>query len=122
MNVASKVHAYAAMIAAFLSFSAVAQGVLDGDGITYSSERQGTLVPGSSTMNLQGKARAVSKDFTLEAETIEIDWGRREIKAYGARQADGSYLGRPIFTQGDRRIGADTLRYNYGTQKGWVYQ
>ncbi|MEN9940374.1 MAG: hypothetical protein RIR61_1181 [Bacteroidota bacterium] len=122
MNVASKVHAYAAMIAAFLSFSAVAQGVLDGDGITYSSERQGTLVPGSSTMNLQGKARAESKDFTLEAETIEIDWGRREIKAYGARQADGSYLGRPIFTQGDRRIGADTLRYNYGTQKGWVYQ
>jgi hypothetical protein len=70
MNVASKVHAYAAMIAGFLSFSAMAQGVLDGDGITYSSERQGTLRPGSSIMNLKGKARAESKDFTLEPETL----------------------------------------------------
>ncbi|MFZ9777972.1 MAG: putative LPS assembly protein LptD, partial [Schleiferiaceae bacterium] len=122
MNVASKVHAYTAFVAAILWFSAPAQSILDGSGITYTSERQGTMRPAQGTSLLEGKARAESSDFTLEAEYIVVDWNRREIKAYGARQADGTYVGRPIFTQGDRRIGADTLRYNYGTQKGWVFQ
>lgn len=122
MNVASKVHAWTAILAGILSFSASAQGVLDGDGIRFSSEKQGVTRPGASTSMLQGKARAESADFTLEAEYIQIDWKLRELKAYGARQPDGSYLGRPIFTQGDRKIGADTLRYNYATQKGWVFQ
>ena len=103
-------------------YTAPAQSVLDGDGIRYASEKQGVLRPGSNTLNLQGKARAESSDFLLEAEYLIIDWNLREIKAFGAKQADGTYIGRPIFTQGERRIGADTLRYNYGTQKGWVYQ
>ena len=103
-------------------YTAPAQSVLDGDGIRYASEKQGVLRPGSNTLNLQGKARAESSDFILEAEYIIIDWKLREIKSFGAKQADGTYIGRPIFTQGERRIGADTLRYNYGTQKGWVYQ
>ena len=51
---------------------------------------------------LQGKARAESSAFTLEAEFIVIDWKLKELKAYGSRQADGTYIGRPIFTQGDR--------------------
>jgi len=122
MNVASKVHAWAAILAGFLSVSAAAQGVLDGDGIQFASEKQGVTRPGASTSMLQGKARAESSAFTLEAEFIVIDWKLKELKAYGSRQADGTYIGRPIFTQGDRKIGADTLRYNYGTQKGWVYQ
>lgn len=103
-------------------YTAPAQSVLDGDGIRYASEKQGVLRPGSNTLNLQGKASAESSDFLLEAEYLIIDWNLREIKAFGAKQADGTYIGRPIFTQGERRIGADTLRYNYGTQKGWVYQ
>jgi len=58
----------------------------------------------------------------LRAHFIEINYAEHVLTAYGVAQADGRVTGRPIFKQGDRQFGADTLRYNYETQKGWVYQ
>ncbi|MGZ4041166.1 MAG: putative LPS assembly protein LptD, partial [Bacteroidia bacterium] len=72
---------------------------------------------------LYGRARVVYEDFELDADYIRVDEKNKIIFASG--QIDPltkRYIGRPISKQGkDKPATSDSLRFNYETKKGKIY-
>ncbi|MBR1548545.1 MAG: LPS-assembly protein LptD [Prevotella sp.] len=58
--------------------------------------------------------------MTLNADNIEVDFDRQILRAYGSSDTAGSSSGRPIFKQDDTEYHADTITFNYNTQKGII--
>jgi len=104
------------------SFSAFGQEDPRTAPIQFHSNQDGLYLVGENAVLLRDDAVVTMEGMELRAEVIKIDYANHLLTAYGAPDATGKVMGRPIFTQGDRKFGADTLKYNYVTQKGWVYQ
>ncbi len=69
---------------------------------------------------LYGQAVITYKDIKLEADYIEIDFGKNEVYATGVRDSTGKEIGSPIFTQAGQSFKSKTIRYNYKTEKGLI--
>ncbi|MFI5162139.1 MAG: putative LPS assembly protein LptD [Sphingobacteriales bacterium] len=72
---------------------------------------------------LYGRARVTYEDFELDADYIQVDeknkiiFGSGRIDPYTKR-----YVGRPIFKQAkDKPVKTDSLRFNYETKRGKLY-
>ncbi len=59
-------------------------------------------------------------DMILEANRIEVDFGKQTLHAYGTTDTAGDAVGRPFFKQGEDEYHADTITYNYNSQKGII--
>ncbi len=59
-------------------------------------------------------------DMILEANRIEVDFGKQTLHAYGTTDTAGDAVGRPFFKQGEDEYHADTIIYNYNSQKGII--
>ncbi len=70
---------------------------------------------------LFGNASLVYEDMTLKADRIIFDWANDIAVAYGYEDSLGNYVGRPEFIDGEQQFNSDTIRYNYRTNKGKVY-
>lgn len=72
---------------------------------------------------LYGKARVTYEDFEMDADYIRVDEKNKIIYATG--QIDPfthRYIGRPISKQGkEKPVISDSLRFNYDTKKGKIY-
>jgi hypothetical protein len=104
------------------TFSVWGQDAASSSPIQFRSKQDGVYLVHKNAVLLQEEAMVTMEGMELRAHFIEINYAEHVLTAYGVAQADGRVTGRPIFKQGDRQFGADTLRYNYETQKGWVYQ
>ncbi len=56
----------------------------------------------------------------LEADHIEVDFARQTLHAYGTTDTAGDPVGHPFFKQGEAEYHADTITFNYSTQKGLI--
>ena len=63
----------------------------------------------------------VFQDMNLKADAVEIDFEHQILHASGVSDSNGSYLGRPLFVQGTSEYNADTITYNYKTEKGIIH-
>ncbi len=70
---------------------------------------------------LFGNASLKYEDMTLTASNIIFDWANDIAVAYGHEDSLGNYVGKPEFIDGDQQFNSDTIRYNYRTRKGKVY-
>jgi hypothetical protein len=72
---------------------------------------------------LYGKARVTYEDFELDADYIRVDEKNKVIFASGnIDPLTRRYIGRPISKQGkEKPIISDSLRFNYETKKGKIY-
>ncbi len=72
---------------------------------------------------LWGRARVTYEDVELDADYIRVDKNNHIIYASGRKDPrTNRYVGRPIFKQGnDKPAYADSLRFNYETKKGNIY-
>lgn len=61
------------------------------------------------------------QDMNLKAYSVEVDFEREQIKAQGVTDSMGKYQGRPFFKQGESDYHADTITYNYKSEKGIIY-
>jgi len=59
-------------------------------------------------------------DMILEADNVEVDFGKQTLHAYGTTDTAGEVVGRPFFKQDGDEYHADTITYNYNTQKGII--
>ena len=59
-------------------------------------------------------------EMILEADRIEVDFGNQILHAYGTTDTAGDAVGRPFFKQDGDEYHADTITYNYNTQKGII--
>ena len=65
-------------------------------------------------------ARVDYQDISLEADYINFDFRKMEVYAYGLPDTSGQVQGRPVFSQGGTSFKCDTIRYNFGAEKGLI--
>ena len=71
---------------------------------------------------LYGAASVDYQTLTLKADFIRIDLENSIAFASGWPDTSGQITGKPIFKDGSEEFNADSIRYNFETQKGLVYQ
>ncbi len=60
------------------------------------------------------------EDMNLKADAVSVDFDKQILHASGVVDSAGKYKGRPIFKQGDSEFNADTITYNYHSEKGII--
>ena len=71
---------------------------------------------------LYGNAKVEYQTLSLQAEFIRIDLDKNIAFASGFPDSSGNIVGRPIFKDGSEEFSSDSIRYNFKTKKGLVYQ
>ena len=61
------------------------------------------------------------QNMSLSADAVDVDFNRKQVHAIGVVDTSGHYQGRPVFKQGESEYNADTITYNYSTEKGLIY-
>ena len=60
------------------------------------------------------------QDMNLQADRVEVDFESQTLHAAGATDTAGAIAGRPFFKQNGTEYHADTITFNYNTQKGII--
>ena len=60
------------------------------------------------------------QSMNLKADDVEVDFNQQILSAKGRVDTAGKYRGRPYFKQGDAEYNADSIRFNYNSQKGII--
>lgn len=71
---------------------------------------------------LYGEAEVYYESIELRADQIILDWGKGEVEAYGRQDSIGQWIGRPVFTEGERTFTAQRMRYNFKSGRAKIYQ
>ena len=81
----------------------------------------------SVAMNLDSRRAFLYSDGTIDYQTmnlradhVEVDFNRQTLHAYGHLDTAGNTIGRPFFKQDDAEYHADSITFNYSTQKGII--
>ncbi|MDR5590315.1 putative LPS assembly protein LptD [Christiangramia sediminicola] len=91
------------------------------DVVQYKAKDYMRLSPRENKMYLYNEARVVYGDMTIEAGLIIIDNAKNEIYAYGIQDSTDAYSQKPIFTQAQRKVEPDSIRFNFNSQRALVY-
>lgn len=70
---------------------------------------------------LYGDAEVTYTTIKLNADFIIFDWESSVVTASGLPDSTGKMAGLPKFADGDQNFTADSMRYNFKTRKGIVY-
>ena len=76
---------------------------------------------GGEIVYLYGEAHVQYDDFVLDADYIEFNWRTQTVSAWGIEDSTGKVAGKPDFKTGAEGFSADTVRYNFGSEKGKIY-
>lgn len=88
--------------------------------IQYSASDSLVLDVKTKKIILYSKANVKQKDMDLTADSIELDQPSKLVIATFRRDTSGNMVGRPKMVQGDSKMEADLIRYNFETQKGFT--
>ncbi len=67
-----------------------------------------------------GSATVTYGDIRLDAAEIQMDLSDNTVFALGRPDSVGELQGKPVFSQDGTDYEARTMRYNFGTQKGYI--
>ncbi len=70
---------------------------------------------------LYGAAVVHFEDMTLEADTIAIDFDKKDVIAGSRRDSLGNFIQKPKYKDADGEYGAEGMAYNFDTKKGRVF-
>ena len=88
--------------------------------IKYNSEDSLRFEVKAGKVYLFGQAVVNYEDIVLEADYIVLDTKNSVVMATGWPDSTGNIAGRPHFKDGAEEFDADTLEYNFKTQKGII--
>lgn len=70
---------------------------------------------------LYGKAEVTYTTIKLNADYIVFDWDNSIVSASGLPDSTGKVAGLPQFADGEQNFTSDSMRYNFKSRKGIVY-
>ncbi|MCK4630421.1 MAG: hypothetical protein KAT40_03200, partial [Bacteroidales bacterium] len=88
--------------------------------IDYNSEDSLRFEVKDGKVYLYGQAVVNYEDIVLEADYIVLDTKNNVVMATGWPDSTGTIAGKPHFKDGAEEFDADTLEYNFKTQKGII--
>lgn len=71
---------------------------------------------------LYGDAEIKYDDVTLKADYMVVDMDKNEVTATYTLDSLGNPVGKPFFTQGNEEMTCDSIRYNFDTKRGLIYE
>ncbi|MBZ5856053.1 putative LPS assembly protein LptD [Flavihumibacter profundi] len=90
---------------------------LDGP-VTYTATDSMVLDVPTKKISLYSNATTKYKDLDLSAAKIELDQPTQIVLATFTRDSAGKMVGKPHFVQGESNMDADSITYNFKSQKG----
>ncbi|MEM7162872.1 MAG: putative LPS assembly protein LptD [Bacteroidota bacterium] len=99
----------------------VSNSVLD-DIVIYPSRDSTVMDLKNQVVKLYGDAEVKYQDITLKADYIQFSFSDLSVKAYGMPDTAGTVIGKPDFSQGQDQFKADTINYNFKSEKGLIKQ
>ncbi|MDX2306203.1 MAG: putative LPS assembly protein LptD [Microscillaceae bacterium] len=97
--------------------------VIEGDietTINYYAEDSIVTIVSESKIYLYGNAKVDYGDISLTATQIELNQATNEVIARGVPDSTGRLRGTPVFKQGGQNYEADSMRYNFKSQRGVI--
>ncbi len=91
------------------------------DVVSYTAKDYMRLSPAENKMYLYNEAKIVYGDMTIEAGLIIIDNAKNEVFAFGIEDSTGTYSQKPVFTQAQKTIEPDSIRFNFKTERALIY-
>src|SRR5690606_5141226 len=91
------------------------------DVVNYNAQDYMRLSPRENRMYLYDQAQITYGDMVLTAGLIIVDNNKNEVYAYGIPDSAGVYSQNPIFTQGEKTVEPDSIRYNFTSHKALVF-
>ena len=85
------------------------------------SSKDSMVLVGRDSAFMYGDGEVKYGDFNLDAAKIEIDLGKSTVYAVGERDTSDEVIGKPVFTESGTDYEADTMRYNFKSRKGLIY-
>ncbi len=86
--------------------------------VEFSSSDSMTIIRRDSAF-MYGNGSVTYGDIKLEAAEIQMDLNDNTVFAIG-REDSGKIVGKPVFTEGGTDYEAETMRYNFRSQKGYI--
>ena len=87
--------------------------------VTFSSTDSMLIVRRDSAY-MYGSAAVTYGEIKLDAAVIEMDLNDNTVYAVGDLDSIGNVIGRPVFNESGTDYEANTMRYNFKTQKGYI--
>lgn len=91
------------------------------DVVTYTAKDYMRLSQKEHKMYLYNEAEISYGDMDIKAGLIVIDNEKSEVFAYGITDSTGAYTQAPVFTQAEKTVEPDSIRFNFKTRKALVY-
>lgn len=88
--------------------------------VVFSSKDSMLLVRRDSAF-MFGSSKVEYGDFKIDAHEIEMDLKNNTVYALGTTDTAGEAVGRPVFNEKGTDYEANTMRYNFKTRKGILY-
>ena len=88
--------------------------------IKYTAEDSITMDMATKTAYLYKKAKIVYGTTTMDAERVEIDWGKNVVTAKGLPDSTGKLIGVPVFHEKTQKYQAEVIKFNFKTKKGII--
>ncbi len=95
----------------------ISKDSLDGP-VSYSASDSMVLDVATKKITLYNSATTKYKDLDLTAYKIELDQESQIVVATYSKDSLGAMVGKPHFIQGESNMDADSITYNFKTQKG----
>ncbi|HLV42521.1 MAG TPA: putative LPS assembly protein LptD [Brumimicrobium sp.] len=74
----------------------------------------------TNKISMYGEAIVIYDGITMTADLIEMDTEKKEVYCVYTLDEDGNRVGIPKFEDGAESFTAATIRYNFGTEKGYI--
>ncbi len=89
--------------------------------VIYKASDSAVFLKTNKQLFLYGKAHVEFGTTNLDAETIEIDYIKNNITAYGKKDSLGKIIGSPVFKDGDQEMKAEKIMYNIKSKRGKIF-
>lgn len=77
----------------------------------------------SKKMYLYDSAHITYQQIKLDANLVQFDWTTYTLSAQGSDEdSNGVYEGKPVFEESGKGYNASSMKYNFKTKKGIVYE
>lgn len=111
----------AAVDTLFRKPSRIRRQKVDLDNAVVFSSTDSMVLIGRDSAFMYGDGKVNYGEFSLNAAQIEIDLKKSTVYATGVVDTADEVVGKPVFTEGGTDYEADTMRYNFKTSKGMIY-
>ncbi len=91
------------------------------DKVKYSADDSMKISVTGERLYLYGNADVQYLNIDLKANYIMLDMTKEDVFAKGTIDTSGKVIGSPVFKQGSETFNSDSMRYNFKSKKGIIY-